>query len=160
MATDVSTGKTRGGSHWSAGTDVHLLSLMHRKQAKLYRDEQLAIEARLKRERERNPEYEMTERDERKLTHVNTFLSRATQSILDLNAARDKLQASVPTDTLVVQLRHEFASAARSFTEDELTILASNLPPKAWAVLDRYRAEKLAARAAIEAARLLGPGVT
>ena len=44
-------------------------------------------------------------------------------------------------DALEQQLRTEFARAAASFTRDDLELLARNLRPDAWDVLDRVRAE-------------------
>jgi hypothetical protein len=139
------TGRVAGrprGQHWSVGTDVHLLSLMHRQQAKLYRDEQSAIRRRLQRSREENAEHEMSAIDAEKLSNINTFLAKATQAMLDLNDARDTLRQSTPTDVLLEQLRHEFAAAAKSFTADELVLLGRNLRREAFDVLDRVRIER------------------
>lgn len=143
-----SSGRPRGkprGKHWSVGTDVHLLSLMHRRQLKLYAAEQRAIEARLKQRRTTDATFEMTERDASKLASINVFMRTATQSMLDLNDRRDQLRASEQTDVLVAQLRHEFTLAARSFTDDELKILGRNLHPEAFAVLDRVRCDRFGA---------------
>lgn len=51
----------------------------------------------------------------------------------------------VPTEVLVAQLRHEFAVAAGTFDDADLEILALNLRPEAWAVLDRVRSERFGA---------------
>ena len=84
----------------------------------------------------------MSATDAEKLSNINTFLKSATQAVLDLNAARDKLRASTSTDVLLDQLRHEFAIAAKTFTDDELVILARGLKPEAFAVIDRERAKR------------------
>lgn len=118
---------------------------MHRSQALIYRAEQRALQRRLAAARLVDPGHEMTERDAEKLSNVNTFLAKATASVLDLEVAREKTRLATDTDTLIEQLRYEFTLAARSFTDDEITILARNLKPEAFSVIDRVRAERFGA---------------
>lgn len=71
---------------------------------------------------------------------------------LELEAAKVSLLAQrvggappVPTEVLVARLRHEFTLAAGTFDETDMEILARNLSPEAWVVLDRVRAERFGA---------------
>lgn len=97
---------------------------------------------RLKRLRDENPEFEMSTGDADKLSRINTFLKAATSSVLDLDKARAKVREEANIDVLLVQLRHEFALAAKSFTDDEIVILMRNISAAALPIMDRVRTER------------------
>lgn len=124
------SGRDPKDKHWTVASDVQLLSRMHRTQAVIYRGEQSAMERQLRTKRKIDPDREMTDSESEKLNRINTFLSKSTQAILDLDQARERIRASADTDVLLAQLKHEFIAAARTYTEDE------------WKIIDRVRNEK------------------
>lgn len=59
-----------------------------------------------------------------------------------LAGGQSLLGPGVTVGDLEAQVRAEFARAAATFTTEDLELLARNLRPEAWAVLDRVRAER------------------
>jgi hypothetical protein len=141
---DATLTRPRTGT-WTLRSDLSVLSIAHRQQLSLYRAEQRAVQRRIKAARKTNPNAALSQEDAARLTSVTTFLARCTSTLLEIDAARAKVESGLDPDMLLEQLRYEFARAAWSYTDDELVLLARGLKPRAWAVLDRIRCERTGA---------------
>ena len=148
MLDPVPTGRPRGRppqsgvSRWRTASDIQLLSLMHRRQAAIYRRYQLSLLKRLK-DIATDPKWMLTEGHNEELQRINQFLKMAVSNVLELEEAKAQLAQNETTDILLAQLRHEFCAAARTFTEDELRLLVRNLPDSSWPTIAEERQKML-----------------
>jgi hypothetical protein len=127
---------------------------MHRRQVRMYRAEQLAIEAVLREragqpmsaldmDRVRSGLEQLSDSDLRaRIEAIDVFLARTTRGALDVQRALREATEAVPEDRLRATLRAELLRAVPTYTDDEW---AAALAARAQATSERQALEQGAA---------------